>query len=133
MLDKLVLGLQVTLIGLVIVFVMLFLIIAVIKLLALIISSAENKSALKAQKKKLGKEDKKSSLNENKAVEKPAASAVEEDAKINADACEEEIIAVLAAACAAVIGTEPSNVVVRSYKKVRRTAWASAGRREQMM
>ena len=37
MLDKLVLGLQVTLIGLVIVFIMLFLIIGVIKLLAMII------------------------------------------------------------------------------------------------
>ena len=46
---------------------------------------------------------------------------------------DEELIAVLAAACAAVMGTEPSQVIVKSYKKVRRTAWASAGRREQMM
>ena len=126
MLDKLVLGLQVTLIGLVIVFIMLFLIIGVIKLLALIIGSIEKR----ANNKKAKRDAKVSETVVKKQEEIAELSETEAEQEQQND---EELIAVLAAACAAVMGTEPSQVIVKSYKKVRRTAWASAGRREQMM
>ena len=126
MLDKLVLGLQVTLIGLVIVFIMLFLIIGVIKLLAMIIGSIEKR----ANNKKAKRDAKVSEAVVKKQEEIAELSETEAEQEQQND---EEIIAVLAAACAAVMGTEPSQVIVKSYKKVRRTAWASAGRREQMM
>ncbi len=126
MLDKLVLGLQVTLIGLVIVFIMLFLIIGVIKLLAMIIGSIEKR----ANNKKAKRDAKVSETVVKKQEEIAELSETEAEQEQQND---EEIIAVLAAACAAVMGTEPSQVIVKSYKKVRRTAWASAGRREQMM
>ena len=126
MLDKLVLGLQVTLIGLVIVFIMLFLIIGVIKLLAMIIGSIEKR----ANNKKAKRDAKVSETVVKKQEEIAELSETEAEQEQQND---EEIIAVLAAACAAVMGTEPSQVIVKSYKKVRRTAWASAGRCEQMM
>mgnify|MGYP002562782270 FL=1 len=126
MLDKLVLGLQVTLIGLVIVFIMLFLIIGVIKLLAMIIGSIEKR----ANNKKAKRDAKVSETVVKKQEEIAELSETEAEQEQQND---EELIAVLAAACAAVMGTEPSQVIVKSYKKVRRTAWASAGRREQMM
>ena len=126
MLDKLVLGLQVTLIGLVIVFIMLFLIIGVIKLLAMIIGSIEKR----ANNKKAKRDAKVSETVVKKQEEIAELSETEAEQEQQND---EEIIAVLAAACAAVMGTEPSQVIVKSYKKVRRTAWASAGRHEQMM
>ena len=126
MLDKLVLGLQVTLIGLVIVFIMLFLIIGVIKLLAMIIGSIEKR----ANNKKAKRDAKVSETVVKKKEEIAELSETEAEQEQQND---EELIAVLAAACAAVMGTEPSQVIVKSYKKVRRTAWASAGRREQMM
>ena len=126
MLDKLVLGLQVTLIGLVIVFIMLFLIIGVIKLLAMIIGSIEKR----ANHKKAKRDVKVSETVVKKQEEIAELSETEAEQEQQTD---EELIAVLAAACAAVMGTEPSQVIVKSYKKVRRTAWASAGRREQMM
>jgi hypothetical protein len=126
MLDKLVLGLQVTLIGLVIVFIMLFLIIGVIKLLAMIIGSIEKR----ANNKKAKRDAKVSETLVKKQEEIAELSETEAEQEQQND---EELIAVLAAACAAVMGTEPSQVIVKSYKKVRRTAWASAGRREQMM
>ncbi len=126
MLDKLVLGLQVTLIGLVIVFIMLFLIIGVIKLLAMIIGSIEKR----ANNKKAKRDAKVSETVVKKQEEIAELSETEAEQEQQND---EEIIAVLAAACAVVMGTEPSQVIVKSYKKVRRTAWASAGRREQMM
>ena len=126
MLDKLVLGLQVTLIGLVIVFIMLFLIIGVIKLLAMIIGSIEKR----ANNKKAKRDAKVSETVVKKQEEIAELSETEAEQEQQND---EELIAVLAAACAAVMGTEPSQVIVKSYKKVRRTAWASAGRREQRM
>ena len=126
MLDKLVLGLQVTLIGLVIVFIMLFPIIGVIKLLAMIIGSIEKR----ANQKKAKRDVKVSETVVKKQEEIAELSETEAEQEQQND---EELIAVLAAACAAVMGTEPSQVIVKSYKKVRRTAWASAGRREQMM
>ncbi len=44
-----------------------------------------------------------------------------------------ELIAVLAAAVAAAMETSPSNVRISSYKKTTtRSAWANAGRREQI-
>ena len=126
MLDKLVLGLQVTLIGLVIVFIMLFLIIGVIKLLAMIIGSIEKR----ANNKKAKRDAKVSETVVKKQEEIAELSETEAEQEQQND---EELIAVLAAACAAVMGTEPSQVIVKSDTKVRRTAWASAGRREHKM
>lgn len=126
--DKLILGLQVTLIGLVIVFIMLVLIIGVVKLIAAagtgVDKLSKNMSAKKEEKKNKAKNTepiKEEQVNEQE-VTVPVAS--EDDL---------ELIAVIAAACAAAMGTEPKNIAVRSVKKARRTAWANAGRRSQMM
>mgnify|MGYP004544064725 CR=1 FL=1 len=118
--DKLILGLEVTLIGLVIVFIMLVLIIGVVKLIAAA-GMAVDKLSKNMSAKKEEKPVKEEQVNEQE-VTVPAAS--EDDL---------ELIAVIAAACAAAMGTEPKNIAVRSVKKARRTAWANAGRRSQMM
>ena len=43
-----------------------------------------------------------------------------------------ELVAVLAAAAAAVMGTPVSNVRIASYRRTQRSAWSRAGRREQL-
>ena len=129
--DKLVVGLTTTLLGLVIVFVMLFLIIAVIKLIAKALGLVD-KAGEKRKEKKAKKAEAKAP--QVKAEEKPAVPAeVKAEEPPAEEADDLELIAVIAAACAAMMDTSPANIAVRSVKKVRRTAWANAGRRSQMM
>ena len=127
--DKIVIGLTTTLLGLVIVFIMLMLIIGVVKLIAVAGALVDN-LAVKKQEKKAAK------LAAN-TPQKPAEPVVEAVSAAEVQPAEEtddlELIAVIAAACAAMMDTSPDNIAVRSVKKVRRTAWANAGRRSQMM
>ncbi len=127
--DKIVIGLTTTLLGLVIVFIMLMLIIGVVKLIAVAGAWVDN-LAVKKQEKKAAK------LAAN-TPQKPAEPVVEAVSAAEVQPAEEtddlELIAVIAAACAAMMDTSPDNIAVRSVKKVRRTAWANAGRRSQMM
>ena len=145
--DKLIIGLEVTLIGLVIVFVMLMLIIGVVKVIALaggfVDKKTEQLNAKKAAKKaaKAAQEAKEEPVEaafapEPVAMKEPAEAAPAPVAEavvsepVQAD--DTELIAVIAAACAVMMDTVPQNVAVRSVKRVRRTAWAEAGRRSQM-
>ena len=127
--DKIVIGLTTTLLGLVIVFIMLMLIIGVVKLIAVAGAWVDN-LAVKKQEKKAAK------LAAN-TPQKSAEPVVEAVSAAEVQPAEEtddlELIAVIAAACAAMMDTSPDNIAVRSVKKVRRTAWANAGRRSQMM
>ena len=129
--DKLIIGLEVTLIGLVIVFVMLMLIIGVVKVIALaggfVDKKTEQMNAKKAAKKaaKAAQEAKEEPV---EAAFAPEPVVVSEPAPVD----DTELIAVIAAACAVMMDTVPQNVAVRSVKRVRRTAWAEAGRRSQM-
>ena len=129
--DKLIIGLEVTLIGLVIVFVMLMLIIGVVKVIALAGGFVDKKTEQMNAKKAAKKEAKAA----QEAKEEPVEAAfVPEPVAVSepAPADDTELIAVIAAACAVMMDTVPQNVAVRSVKRVRRTAWAEAGRRSQM-
>ena len=135
--DKLIIGLEVTLIGLVIVFVMLMLIIGVVKIIALaggfVDKKTEQLNAKKAAKKAAKAAKKAQAAKEEPAEAAPAPAPVAEavvSEPVQAD--DTELIAVIAAACAVMMDTVPQNVAVRSVKRVRRTAWAEAGRRSQM-
>ena len=135
--DKLIIGLEVTLIGLVIVFVMLMLIIGVVKIIALaggfVDKKTEQLNAKKAAKKAAKAAKKAQAAKEEPAEAAPAPAPVAEavvSEPVQAD--DTELIAVIAAACAVMMDTVPQNVAVRSVTRVRRTAWAEAGRRSQM-
>lgn len=133
--DKLIIGLEVTLIGLVIVFVMLMLIIGVVKIIALAGGFVDKKTE-QLNAKKAAKKAAKAAKKAQAAKEEPAAAAPAPVAEVvvsePVQADDTELIAVIAAACAVMMDTVPQNVAVRSVKRVRRTAWAEAGRRSQM-
>ena len=129
--DKLIIGLEVTLIGLVIVFVMLMLIIGVVKVIALAGGFVDKKTEQMNAKKAA----KKAAKAAQEAKEEPVEAAfVPEPVAVSepAPADDTELIAVIAAAWAVMRDPVPQNVAVRSVKRVRRTAWAEAGRRSQM-
>ena len=132
--DKLIIGLEVTLIGLVIVFVMLMLIIGVVKVIALaggfVDKKTEQMNAKKAAKK--AAKAKKAQAAKEEPAEPAPAPVPEAVVSEPVQADDTELIAVIAAACAVMMDTVPQNVAVRSVKRVRRTAWAEAGRRSQM-
>ena len=133
--DKLIIGLEVTLIGLVIVFVMLMLIIGVVKIIALAGGFVDKKTEqLNAKKaaKKAAKAAKKAQAAKEEPAEAAPAPVAEAVVSEPVQADDTELIAVIAAACAVMMDTVPHNVAVRSVKRVRRTAWAEAGRRSQM-
>ena len=133
--DKLIIGLEVTLIGLVIVFVMLMLIIGVVKIIALAGGFVDKKTEqLNAKKaaKKAAKAAKKAQAAKEEPAEAAPAPVAEAVVSEPVQADDTELIAVIAAACAVMMDTVPQNVAVRSVKRVRRTAWAEAGRRSQM-
>ena len=133
--DKLIIGLEVTLIGLVIVFVMLMLIIGVVKIIALAGGFVDKKTEqLNAKKaaKKAAKAAKKAQAAKEEPAEPAPAPVAEAVVSEPVQADDTELIAVIAAACAVMMDTVPQNVAVRSVKRVRRTAWAEAGRRSQM-
>ena len=133
--DKLIIGLEVTLIGLVIVFVMLMLIIGVVKVIALAGGFVDKKTEqLNAKKaaKKAAKAAKKAQAAKEEPAEAAPAPVAEAVVSEPVQADDTELIAVIAAACAVMMDTVPQNVAVRSVKRVRRTAWAEAGRRSQM-
>lgn len=46
---------------------------------------------------------------------------------------EKELIAVIAAAVAAVLGTDANGIVIRSYKRVSPSAWKRSGRDFQIL
>ena len=133
--DKLIIGLEVTLIGLVIVFVMLMLIIGVVKVIALAGGFVDKKTE-QLNAKKAAKKAAKAAKKAQAAKEEPAEAAPAPVAEVvvsePVQADDTELIAVIAAACAVMMDTVPQNVAVRSVKRVRRTAWAEAGRRSQM-
>lgn len=136
-LDKLGLGGQTAVIGLLVVFVVLILIIAIVKLMSMFSDRvigpvAEKKAAKKAQKAAEKEAKRKAELAAKKAQEakpvqkKPAPAAQKPQDDL-------ELIAVLTAAAAAMMGTSPSRVRVASYQKInRRSAWSRAGRAEQI-
>ena len=133
--DKLIIGLEVTLIGLVIVFVMLMLIIGVVKIIALAGGFVDKKTEqLNAKKaaKKAAKAAKKAQAAKEEPAEPAPAPVAEAVVSEPVQADDTELIAVIAAACTVMMDTVPQNVAVRSVKRVRRTAWAEAGRRSQM-
>ena len=131
MLDQLALGGQVTVIGLVVVFLLLIILIGIIKLLnmlcAVLERFTENRAAKKAAKEAAREKEKQMASQDEKAIEeKPIVSAETPET-------DEELVAVLTAAVAAMTGALPSQVRVASFKKTtRRSAWAQAGRREQL-
>ena len=106
-LDKILFGLQVAVIGMAIVFVCLILIIGLIKLLSWI---------LKDRKKKA------------QEVAEPAPTPVAAEPAVQDD---QELIAVLTAAIAATTGGQ-TGLVIRSFRRVGASAWAKAGRNEQI-
>ena len=132
--DKLILGLEVTLIGLVIVFVMLMLIIGVVKVIALaggfVDKKTEQMNAKKAAKKaaKAAQEAKEEPV---EAAFAPEPVVVSEPAPVD----DTELIAVIAAAVAAAMeaegAEEPTGFVVRSIRRINNApAWNHAGREE---
>lgn len=140
--DKLLFGLQVALIGLVVVFLLLVILIGIIKLFSAFIPVILKTSDAKAKHKAARaarKQAKKDALREEKAAKEPVpatkAEAIDElTPKTVAvqPADDAELVAVLAAAAAAVMGTPVSNVRIASYRRTQRSAWSRAGRREQL-
>ena len=111
--DLIASGLAYTVMGILVVFMILIIIMAVIKAMEL----------FSGEKKKVPVEK------QNTATEKSVVVASEEVvAQPQTD--ESELIAVITAAVAAAMGTSSSDFVVRSYKRVSGGAWNKAGRRE---
>ncbi len=109
--DLIMAGLAYTVMGILIVFLILVIIMAVIKAMALFSGEkkAENKQTPLAK--------------ENAEVQ----SAIEEP-----ETDDSELVAVITAAIAAMTGDNASGFVVRSYKKVSGGAWNKAGRHEML-
>lgn len=99
-------GLAYTVMGILVVFLMLIIIMYVIKAMALF--SSEKK--------------------EEKAAEKAEPAAPAAPVVAQNDDC--ELVAVITAAVACMMGTSASGLVIRSYKKVSGGAWNKAGRAE---
>lgn len=119
--DKLLVGLITTLLGIAVVFVILLVIIGMVKVIAF---AARTVDAI------INK------LNEKKKTKEARGTALEESdvlPEVLPNTQDEELIAVIAAACTVMMGTAPDNIAVRTVRKIRRTAWADAGRRSQMM
>lgn len=144
LLDKLGLGGMTALFGIVFVFLLLVILIAVMVLLGKVCTRIveplsnkmaarrEQRAAKRLEKKKqqaLAAQSKKSEANAEQTQKpvkapEPAPVAVQDDL---------ELIAVLTAAAAAMMETSPKRVRVTSVKKTaQRSAWARAGRQEQL-
>ncbi len=104
--DIIIEGLAYTVMGILIVFLILVIIMLVIKAMALFSSEK--------------------SVPEIKNDKKPIQEVIE---KINND---EELIAVITAAIAAVMDKAESDIIVHSYKKLPAEAWKNTGRREML-
>ena len=129
--DKLLQGLQVTVIGLVVVFVALFILVAIVRIITVCSNGIGKVSESKA-KRRAEKSAKKQSKSHANTTAKPQAADVAVAAVQRAP--DGDLIAVLAAAAAAMMSTSPSRIVVRSVKRTggRRSVWSRAGRAEQL-
>lgn len=144
--GQLVIGGETTVIGLAVVFVLLAVLIAIIilvgKAVIPILKVSEwkaNRSAAKAAAKEEKKNQKKLAKMEKPEPATKAADieAIEESNSamtVEAQPTDDtELVAVLTAAVAASMGTSAGKVKIASYKKTnRRSAWARAGRNEQL-
>jgi hypothetical protein len=74
---------------------------------------------------KKSKKNKSTALPEKKEIETSEAALPQKD--------EKELIAVLSAAVAAMMGTSPNGIVIRSYKRVSPSAWKRSGRDFQIL
>ena len=110
-------GLAYTVMGILVVFMILVIIMLVIKAMALL--SGESKPKKEKQAVKQQSEKQQTSLVDQQA------SVVTQVAQTSDDS---ELIAVITAAIAAVMGKSTSGFVVRSYKTVSGDAWNKAGR-----
>jgi len=139
--ERLLLGLETALIGLAVVFLCLFLLIAIIKIMSALVAKivlpiSEKKAARKAARQ-AAREEKARAKAEQKT---PAPATKAKDIEVLTPKSapvqpedDSELVAVLSAAVAAVLGTSASRVRIASYKKTNaRSAWANAGRREQI-
>ncbi len=106
-------GLAYTVMGVLVVFLILIIIMLCIKAMALLSGNADTQSK---------------NSNQTKNVEKkaPAPVAVPVVKKDN----DEEIVAVITAAIAAMLGESASGFRIRSYRKAQGNEWNQAGRRE---
>ena len=133
--DKILFGLEVALIGLVVVFLVLIILIYIIKLLGVIAGKIEKAGEAREERKAARLAEKKEAEAKAPAPRKeaPKPAAPVQQAQPAAPADDAELIAVLSAACAAMMGTSASRVRISSYKKTNtRSIWATAGRREQI-
>lgn len=100
--------------GLLVVFAVLIILIGIICLLSVVLKERKKKAKVKKQEAPV----------QNAApVVQAAPEPKQEDASL---------IAVLAAAVASVLGSSPSGLVIKSYKRVGRSAWGKAGRDAQI-
>ena len=139
-LEKLSLGGQTTAIGLIVVFLVLVILIVIVKAIVaasgMVKKAAESKAARKAAKAAAKLEKKKAA--EAAKTPAPATQAKDIEAQPQKTVAVKpsddiELVAVLSAAVAAMLGTSPSKVRIASYKKTTtRSAWSRAGRREQI-
>ncbi len=110
--DKLVYGLLVMVVGLVIVFTGLVLLMLCIKLLKLLMGQKQPKAAPVAPT--------------------PAAAQPVAAPEPAAQRDEGELVAAIAAAIAAMLDTQPGNLVIRRIERVGGSSWARANRLEQL-
>lgn len=139
-LESLGLGFKTFAIGLIIVFVVLILIIAMAKLLKPLaegIQSVSYKKAQGKQKRQMRRAEKKQARVESQVAPvpkqvQPAESQVVEAVPTQQD--DLEMIAVLTAAVACAMGKEPGYVVVRSFRRIPSagSAWSSTSKRESI-
>lgn len=116
--ETLIFGLTVTLIGMVIVFAGLMLLIGLIKVVAIATGSIGQKP----------KKDKKKADEPAPVIQAPAV----QPAAAPAAAADEQLIAVISAAVAAMLGQECGFVVRRVRRVTNASPWQKAGREEQI-
>ena len=109
---------MVTGVGLLIVFACLIALIAIMLLLPKFLKLRNMKSGAKKPVKKETPQPK-----APKAAVQPLAEQKQDD---------HELIAVLAASVAAMMGTQPGNIVIQSYKRISPSAWRKSGRDYQI-
>lgn len=122
--DKWISSAKVILTGFVVVFSMLLLLIAIIKIYSTIVIKVQNKNnVIKAQKKKKVAQPQDSL----KKPSVPSAPVKVVEATASDDVADEEIVAVIAAAVSTLYGSD-RKVKIKSIKKAGgRSAWANAG------
>lgn len=144
-LESLGLGFKTFAIGLIIVFVVLFIMVGMCKLLRPLAAGIQSVSVKKAE----GKQRRQREREEKKAAKEAAVSAapVSDEKKpereqaaapavsVLAQQDDLELIAVLTAAVACAMGKEPGYVTIRSFRRISSTgsAWSSTSKRENVL